>query len=229
VRIEAEHVVSTTDLRSLVRAFGETAPAKAREGADALRYRDFLVVALILDGEDFFPDNWIYVHEPGVKVGRVQNFNNWSAEMVPEPGRTCLGMEYFCFDGDSLWNMPDEDLIAMAFEELGKLNLVHGATLADATVVRMPKAYPVYDAKYREHLDDVRAFIDRVPNLHSVGRNGMHKYNNQDHSMYTAMLAVDNMLGNPPQDVWAVNTDFEYHEEQRLTQPDPGAASVAGA
>jgi protoporphyrinogen oxidase len=229
VRAEAEHVVSTTDLRSLVRTFGQQAPSAARAGAEGLRYRDFLVVALILDGEDFFPDNWIYVHEPGVKVGRIQNFNNWSAAMVPEPGRTCLGMEYFCFDHDALWNTPDEELIAMAFRELSTLGLVHGAALVDATVVRMPKAYPVYDAEYRAHLTAVRAFIDYVPNLHTVGRNGMHKYNNQDHSMYTAMLAVENMLGNPPRDVWAVNTDFEYHEEQRLAQTTPGAASVPDA
>ncbi len=226
VRIEAEHVVSTTDLRTLVGAFGDQAPATARDAANALRYRDFLVVALILEGENFFPDNWIYVHSPGVRVGRVQNFNNWSAELVPVPGRTCLGMEYFCFEDDDLWGSTDEALIAMAFRELGALDLTKGAALADATVVRMPKAYPVYDAEYRAHLDGVRAFIDRVPNLHTVGRNGMHKYNNQDHSMYTAMLALDNMLGHDPRDVWAVNTDFDYHEEQRLMPPSLGAAAV---
>lgn len=226
VRIEAEHVVSTTDLRALVRAFGEQAPATAREAGDALRYRDFLVVALILEGTDFFPDNWIYVHSPGVRVGRVQNFNNWSAELVPEPGRTCLGMEYFCFADDDLWNTSDADLIAMAYRELGELGLAPGAKLADASVVRMPKAYPVYDAEYRAHLDQVRAFIDHVPNLHTVGRNGMHKYNNQDHSMYTAMLALENMLGHGPRDVWAVNTDFDYHEEQRLTPAPSAAASM---
>jgi protoporphyrinogen oxidase len=232
-RIEADHVVSTTDVRSLVRAFGAQAPEPAREAAEGLAYRDFLVVALILDREDLFPDNWIYIHTPGVRVGRIQNFNNWSAAMVPEAGRTCLGMEYFCFEGDGLWTSPDADLIALAGRELEALGL--GATAADVkdgTVVRMPKAYPIYDSVYREHLDAVRAFVDRVPNLHTVGRNGMHKYNNADHSMYTAMLALENMHG-AAHDVWAVNTDFEYHEEQRVERDerderDEGAGGAGG-
>ena len=221
VRIGAEHVVSSTDVRALVRALGDAAPPVAREAAEGLRYRDFLVVALILDGERLFPDNWIYVHTPGVKVGRIQNFNNWSAAMVPDAGRTCLGMEYFCFEGDGLWTSSDADLIAVASRELEALGLASATAVVDATVVRMAKAYPIYDAAYREHLDRVRAFIDRVPNLHTIGRNGMHKYNNQDHSMYTAMLTVENMLGTHRHDVWAVNTDFEYHEEQRVTAAEP--------
>ncbi len=227
VRIDAEHVVSSTDVRGLVRALGDAAPPKARAAAEGLRYRDFLVVALILDGERLFPDNWIYVHTPGVKVGRIQNFNNWSAAMVPDAGRTCLGMEYFCFEGDGMWTSSDADLIAAAGRELEVLGLAPARAVVDATVVRMPKAYPIYDAVYREHLDRVRAFIDRVPNLHTIGRNGMHKYNNQDHSMYTAMLTVENMLGTHQHDVWEVNTDFEYHEEQRVTPP--GAADRATA
>jgi protoporphyrinogen oxidase len=226
VRLEADHVVSSTDVRGLMRALGDQVPASAREAAEGLRYRDFLVVALILDGEGFFPDNWIYVHTPGVKVGRIQNFNNWSAAMVPEPGRTCLGLEYFCFEGDGLWSSGDDDLVALARRELAALDLAPGARVADATVVRMPKAYPIYDADYRGHLDRVRACIDRIPNLHTVGRNGMHKYNNQDHSMYTAILTVENMLGEARHDVWAVNTDFEYHEEQRVA---PAAAEAGGA
>ncbi len=224
VRIAADHVVSTTDLRALVHAFGTRAPEAARTAASGLRYRDFLVVALILDREHLFPDNWIYVHTPGVQVGRIQNFNNWSAAMVPEAGRTCLGMEYFCFEGDGLWNMSDADLIALASRELVSLGLAPDGHVVDGAVVRMPKAYPVYDAEYREHLDGVRAFIDTVPNLHTVGRNGMHKYNNQDHSMYTAMLAFENMIGEASHDVWAVNTDFEYHEEQRIVPPSAEAA-----
>ncbi len=216
IRIAADHVISTTDIRSLVRALGGTAPAKVQAAAEGLRYRDFLVVALILEKEKLFPDNWIYVHTPGVKVGRIQNFNNWSAAMVPDAGRTCLGMEYFCFEGDGLWASSDEDLRTLAARELEALGLAKAADVVDGTVVRMPKAYPIYDAEYREHLDGVRAFIDRVPNMHTVGRNGMHKYNNQDHSMYTAMLTLDNMLGIAQHDVWAVNTDFEYHEEQRI-------------
>lgn len=225
VRIRADHVISTTDIRSLVRALGDQAPAPVQAAAEGLRYRDFLVVALILEKEKLFPDNWIYVHTPGVRVGRIQNFNNWSAAMVPDAGRTCLGMEYFCFEGDGLWSSSDADLQALAAHELESLGLARAADVVDGTVVRMPKAYPIYDAEYRGHLDRVREFIDLVPNMHTVGRNGMHKYNNQDHSMYTAMLTLDNMLGRAQHDVWAVNTDFEYHEEQRV---DPNTKAEMG-
>jgi protoporphyrinogen oxidase len=222
-RFLADHVVSTTDLRALVRAFGDQAPSPVREAAEGLAYRDFLVVALVLQRQDVFPDNWIYVHTPGVRVGRIQNFNNWSAAMVPEAGRTCLGMEYFCFEGDGLWSSSDADLVSLAARELETLGLAPGADVVDGTVVRMPKAYPIYDSRYREHLGVVRTLLDEIPNLHTVGRNGMHKYNNQDHSMYTAMLTVDNMFG-AAHDVWSVNTDLEYHEEQRVTEertPEP--------
>lgn len=215
VRIAGRHFISTLPVRSLVRSMGDAAPASAREGAEGLAYRDFLVVALILEGENVFPDNWIYIHTPGVKVGRIQNFNNWSRDMVPEPGRTCLGFEYFCFKGDGLWNSSDEDLIALATRELEQLGLARASTVVDGTVVRVPKAYPIYDGAYRGHLDAVRDFTDAIPNLHMVGRNGMHKYNNQDHSMYTAMLTVANMYG-ANHDVWSVNTDLDYHEEQKL-------------
>ncbi len=219
----ADHVISTMPVRSLVRTIEPPAPAAAREAAEGLRYRDFLVVALILNREHLFPDNWIYIHTPGVTVGRIQNFNNWSAAMVPEPGRTCLGMEYFCFKGDGLWESTDAALIAQAARELEELGLARATDVVDGTVIRMPKAYPIYDAQYRECLDRVRGFIDPIPNLHTVGRNGMHKYNNQDHSMLTAMMAVWNMQG-AGHDIWSVNTDFEYHEEQRL---EP--AAVAGS
>jgi protoporphyrinogen oxidase len=225
VHIPAEHVVSTTDIRGLVRALGASVPPNVRLAGEGLRYRDFLVVALILNQVALFPDNWIYVHTPGVRVGRIQNFNNWSAEMVPEAGRTCLGMEYFCFEGDGLWESDDAELLRLASQELEKLGLAKAASVVDGTVVRMRKAYPIYDGGYREHLDVVRQFIDPIPNLHTVGRNGMHKYNNQDHSMFTAMLTVENMLGIGAHDVWSVNTDFEYHEEQRVV-PDAVAAAT---
>ncbi|MES2304438.1 MAG: NAD(P)/FAD-dependent oxidoreductase [Gemmatimonadota bacterium] len=218
VTFEADHIISTTDVRSLVRAFEPPVPAPVRTAAEGLRYRDFLVVALILEKERLFPDNWIYIHTPGVTVGRIQNFNNWSAAMVPEAGRTCLGMEYFCFQGDGLWESSDADLIALATKELEQLDLAPPGLVRDGTVIRMPKAYPIYDGEYRGHLDAVRDWIDPIPNLHTVGRNGMHKYNNQDHSMLTAMMAVWNMQG-AKHDIWAVNTDFEYHEEQRLETP----------
>ncbi|MBK8248104.1 MAG: NAD(P)/FAD-dependent oxidoreductase [Gemmatimonadetes bacterium] len=214
-RIEADHVISTMPIRTLVQSLDPQPAPAIRAAADGLNYRDFLTVALIIDQDNLFPDNWIYIHTPGVKVGRIQNFNNWSRAMVPEAGRTCLGLEYFCFEGDGLWTSKDEDLIALAKHELGQLNLVDPNRVVDGTVVRMPKAYPVYDSVYAAHLEKVRTCIDALPNFHTVGRNGMHKYNNQDHSMLTAMMAIANMRG-ATHDVWAVNTDYEYHEEQKL-------------
>jgi protoporphyrinogen oxidase len=226
-RFESEHVISTMPVRSLVRALTPAVPDPVREAAEGLRYRDFLVVALMLQKENLFPDNWIYIHTPGVTVGRIQNFNNWSKAMVPVPGMTCLGMEYFCFKGDGLWDSPDEALIAQASRELEALGLAKAADVVDGAVIRMAKAYPIYDAAYRGHLDNVRAHIDTLPNLHTVGRNGMHKYNNQDHSMLTAMMAVQNMQG-ASHDIWNVNTDFEYHEEQRL-EADRQEPATAGS
>lgn len=237
-RFPAQHVISTMPVRHLVRAIEPALPAPVRRAGEGLNYRDFLTVALIIDQEHLFPDNWIYIHTPGVQVGRIQNFNNWSRAMVPEPGKTCLGLEYFCFEGDGMWTKADPDLIAMATNELGELGLADPKKVVDGTVVRMPKAYPVYDAEYRQHLNVVRSSIDRIPNLHTVGRNGMHKYNNQDHSMLTAMMTVANMRG-AAHDVWAVNTDYEYHEEQRIDAPEDsesggaergsGAGGVAGS
>ncbi len=202
-------------LRHLVTALSPSAPEPARQAAAGIKYRDFLVVALMIRQEPLFPDNWIYIHSADVLVGRIQNFNNWSRAMVPEPGVTCLGMEYFCFEGDGLWRRSCEDLVALAARELGVLGLADPAKVFDGCVVPMPKAYPVYDTTYRSHLAVIRDYIDPIPNLHTVGRNGMHKYNNADHSMYTAMLTLENMRG-ARHDVWAVNTDFDYHEEQKV-------------
>jgi len=224
--IEAEHFISTMPIRSLVRALSPAAPAATREAAEGLRYRDFIVVALMLNRDHLFPDNWIYIHTPGVKVGRIQNFNNWSAAMVPVPGVTCLGMEYFCFKGDGLWESRDEDLITQAAGELEKLGLARRADVVDGKVIRMPKAYPIYDAAYRAHLTKVREFIDPIPNLHTVGRNGMHKYNNQDHSMLAAMMAVWNMQG-ASHHIWDINVDFDYHEEQKV-EPAPRVVPTPG-
>ena len=218
VRFEADHVISTTAVRSLIRALTPAPPAAIRTAAEGLKYRDFLVTALILKRDKLFPDNWIYIHTPGVKVGRIQNFNNWSQAMVPEPGKTCLGLEYFCFKGDGLWETPDSELIANAARELEHLGLARADDVEDGTVIRMPKAYPIYDSAYAGHLDVIRGHIDPIANLHTVGRNGMHKYNNQDHSMLTAMMAVWNIQG-AAHDIWSVNTDFEYHEEQKVEQP----------
>jgi protoporphyrinogen oxidase len=213
-RFDADHVISTMPIRSLVQAMQPPVPDHVRRAGDGLNYRDFLVVALILDQEELFPDNWIYVHSPDVKVGRIQNFNNWSRAMVPEAGRTCLGLEYFCFEGDGLWNSRDEDLIELAGREIAVLGLADATMIKDAAVVRMPKAYPVYDAEYAQHLGIVRQHLAEIPNLQLVGRNGMHKYNNQDHSMLTAMMAVWNLQG-ASHDLWSVNSDFDYHEEMQ--------------
>ena len=225
-RFPCDHVINTMPVRTLVESLQPAAPAPVCEAADGLKYRDFLVVALMLDKQKLFPDNWIYIHTPGVKVGRIQNFNNWSAAMVPVSGMTCLGMEYFCFEGDGLWESKDADLIAQAGRELEELGL--GATRAmvkDGAVIRMPKAYPIYDSRYRDCLDTVRHHLDGISNLHTVGRNGMHKYNNQDHSMLTAMMAIWNMQG-ASHDIWSVNTDFEYHEEQKLEDQTVPRAAV---
>jgi protoporphyrinogen oxidase len=231
-RIPVDHVISTMPVRSLTRALTPPAPAPVRAAAEGLRYRDFLVVALMVDQDNLFPDNWIYVHTPGVQVGRIQNFGNWSKDLLADGGGSCLGMEYFCFKGDGLWESSDEELVALAKREIGKLGLADPARVTDGTVVRMPKAYPIYDAAYSDHLAEVRGHIDPISNLHPVGRNGMHKYNNQDHSMLTAMMTVWNMKG-AQHDVWSVNTDFEYHEEQRLDQGDtapvePAASAATG-
>ncbi len=214
---EADHVISTMPIRSLVRVMSPSAPPAIQAAGEGLRYRDFLVVALILKKDHLFPDNWIYIHTPGVKVGRIQNFNNWSAAMVPTPNTTCLGMEYFCFKGDGLWESTDAALIAQASVELEQLGLATRDDVVDGTVIRMPKAYPIYDAEYREHLDVTKAYLGSLSNLQLVGRNGMHKYNNQDHSMLAAIRAVENLQG-ATHDLWSINTDLDYHEEQKVDE-----------
>ena len=211
--LAAGHVISTMPIRELIRALRPAPPADVQAAAHRLRYRDFLTVALILDAADLFPDNWIYVHDESVKVGRIQNFKNWSPDMVPDPQKTCLGLEYFCFENDGLWSMPDKELLALATRELVSLGLARADQVEDGAVVRAAKAYPVYDAGYAPALATVRAYLDTLRNLQLVGRNGMHKYNNQDHSMLTAMLAVRNLHGES-HDLWSVNADDDYHEEE---------------
>jgi protoporphyrinogen oxidase len=210
--IEGTHFISTMPIRELIQKFDPPVPEHVLKAAEALNYRDFLTVALVINKRELFPDNWIYIHDSDVKVGRIQNFKNWSPSMVPDPDKTCLGLEYFCFEGDGLWTTSDSDLIELGRKELGILGLANPADVEDGSVVRMPKAYPVYDGTYAEALRVVREFLNEVPNLQLVGRNGMHKYNNQDHSMLTAMLAVKNILG-ANYDLWQVNAEQEYHEE----------------
>ena len=211
-RIPTAAVLSSMPLRELVYAMTPAAPDEVRAAADNLKYRDFITVALMVDAPDLFPDNWIYIHDARVQVGRVQNFKNWSPEMVPDPKMSCLGLEYFCFEGDGLWTMADKDLIDLGRREMALIGLLDPTKVVDGTVVRMPKAYPVYDEGYEAALTVVRDYLVGFSNLQVAGRNGMHKYNNQDHSMVTAMLAAQNLQGDH-RDVWAVNADEEYHEE----------------
>ena len=211
----ASHVISTMPVKHLMRALTPSVSPSVQASSDRLRYRDFLTVALIFDRAELFPDNWIYVHDPAVRVGRIQNFKNWSPEMVPDQAQTCLGLEYFCSEGDAMWNRSDQQLIELATHEVASIGISGGACVVDATVARVRKAYPVYDETYERALADARTITDRLANLQLVGRNGMHKYNNQDHSMLTARLAVRNYFGEH-HDLWAVNADEEYHEEQDM-------------
>jgi protoporphyrinogen oxidase len=209
---EGSHFISTMPIRELIGRLEPAPPEDVLRAAEDFHYRDFLTVALIVSRKNLFPDNWIYVHDPTVKMGRIQNYNNWSPDMVPDPETTCLGLEYFCREGDELWSMSDEALMELARRELGSLGLVPIDSIIDGTVVRVRKAYPVYDDTYRQGLSTVQSFLKSVPNLQLVGRNGMHRYNNQDHSMLTAVLAARNILG-ADHDLWDVNADQEYHEE----------------
>jgi protoporphyrinogen oxidase len=213
-RFRCDHVISTMPIRELVPALLPAAPLAMAAAARQLRYRDFLIVALILKDRQLFDDNWIYIHDPRFKVGRIQNFKSWSPDMVPDPALNCYGMEYFCFENDTLWRSPDDALLELAAAELIALGLARKDEILDGTVVRQVKAYPVYDQGYHGHVETVRDGVQGLyPNLHLVGRNGMHKYNNQDHAMMTGMLTVRNILaGRPLYDVWQVNQDAEYHE-----------------
>jgi protoporphyrinogen oxidase len=215
--------VSSLPIRNLVEMISPALSPEVRNAAAKLRYRDFLTVALVIDGASLFPDNWVYIHDPGVKVGRIQNFKNWSPDMVADPGKTCVGLEYFCFEGDGLWSASDEDLVNLAKTELASLGLCRPEQVVDGTVVRVPKAYPVYDDEYAIHVDTIRRNLaDELPNLHLVGRNGMHKYNNQDHSMMTALIAARNLLGTDQRDPWKVNADAEYHEQTTVGEDSSG-------
>jgi protoporphyrinogen oxidase len=213
--LHASHVISTAPLRELAARLYPS-PAHLPDAA-ALRYRDFLTVALRIRSRDLFPDNWIYIHDPAVKVGRIQNFRSWSPDMVPDPALACVGLEYFCFEGDGLWSASDDQLVALATAEMATLGLCDPAQVEGGHVVRQDKAYPVYDDGYAERVEGLRRELEaRHPTLHLIGRNGMHRYNNQDHAMMTAMLTVRNIAaGDRIHDVWAVNEDAEYHEAGR--------------
>jgi protoporphyrinogen oxidase len=209
--------ISSVPLRTVAGIADPSPPPPVSDAAQGLRYRDFLTVALTIDGAPPFPDNWVYVHDPRARVGRIQNYRAWSPWMTPDPRRSCIGLEYFCFEGDELWGSDDADLVGLAREEIASLGLVPAERVVAGHVVRVPKAYPIYDAEYAERVARIRAWLDGVANLQQIGRNGLHRYNNSDHSMLTAMRAVENLCDGAEHDIWAVNADSVYHER---AEPD---------
>jgi protoporphyrinogen oxidase len=212
-------VISSLPLAAVARMAAPGVPAAVASAASGLRYRDFLTVALILDGPDPFPDTWIYVHEPGVQVARIQNFRAWSPFMVPDPRASCIGLEYFCFEGDDLWRTDDATLVELAARELDVLGF--GGGVRAGHVVRVPHAYPIYDENYAARVALMRDWVENVDGLQQIGRNGLHRYNNLDHSMLTAARAVENICDGAGHDVWAVNADSWYHEEVRAEEASP--------
>jgi len=217
-RVEVSAAISSIPLRTTVGVAEPVPPREVTVAAAGLRYRDFLTVALQLDGEPPFPDNWVYVHDPRARVGRIQNFRAWSPWMTPDPRRSCLGLEYFCFEGDDLWCAGDAELVELGRRELADLGLADPERVAGGHVVRVPKAYPVYDAEYAGRVERIRGWLDGISNLQQVGRNGLHRYNNSDHSMLTAMRAVENLCDRAGHDVWAVNADSVYHEREEVVE-----------
>jgi protoporphyrinogen oxidase len=211
--LPADHVISSMPLTSFIRTLDPAPEDEVVEAAAKLRYRAFLTVCLILDKEELFPDQWLYIHDPGVKMGRIQNYKNWSPHMVPDRKKTGLGLEYFCDEGDALWSLPDEALIDLGTKELEIMKMVEPGQVTGGAVYRVPKAYPVYTEDYRANLDVIRGFVDGLENFQTIGRNGLFRYNNMDHSMLTAIYAVDNLEGKERRDVWSVNEEQAYHEE----------------
>lgn len=232
--IPASHCISSMPVRELVQALDPAPPEDVLRAAAALRYRDYLTAVLILDRADVFADNWIYIHSPEVKLGRIQNYKNWSPEMVPDPGKTALGLEYFLWEQDEEWDWPDERLIGLGTRECARIGLVDPRDVVDGTVVRMRKAYPIYDHAYLDHLATIRGYLATIGNLQLVGRNGQHRYNNQDHSMLTGIYAARNLALGADYDVWSVNVEADYHEEGVVAEaaaeravPRPAAAPGA--
>jgi protoporphyrinogen oxidase len=222
--LHGEYVISTAPVQELVKNLDTEVPAAVREVAEGLVYRDFITVGILARelkiheemeaGRRLVRDNWIYIQEPDVLLGRLQIFNNWSPHLVAAEGKVWMGLEYFCNDTDALWKKSDAEMIALAVEELSRIGIVEAGAVEDATVIRMEKTYPAYFGTY-DRFDTVREYLDGFGNLFLVGRNGMHRYNNQDHSMLTAMLAVENIAAGreDKSNLWEVNTEMEYHEE----------------
>ena len=219
--------VSSIPIRQLIARLDPPPPEGVQKASNSLSYRDFISVALMIDRADVFPDNWIYIHDPKVRVGRIQNFKNWSPDMVPDQAKTCLGLEYFCFEGDGMWTSDDATLIKLATNELAQLGICTPDQVFDGVVVRQPKAYPVYDDAYQAHVDVVRDYLrTQLSNLHLIGRNGMHKYNNQDHSMMTALLVAKNIATGSSYDPWKVNSEAVYHEDVHAGEKDLSGRQV---
>jgi protoporphyrinogen oxidase len=214
---EVDSVISSLALKDLVLSFDPAPPPQVVAAANKLRYRDLVLVALMTSEGEPFPDNWIYLHDPETRAGRVQNFGAWSADMV-RPGTTCLGVEYFCFRGDDIWEMSDEQAVELATNELARIGLIDPSKVIDGVKVLVPKAYPMYDGNYEDALATIRPYLERFDNLQTCGRNGLHRYNNQDHSMWTAILAALNIVDGAQHDVWSVNTEAEYLEEGELVE-----------
>ena len=219
---EREHdvdaVMSSIALRDLIARSDPPAPIEVQMAAERLRYRNLCLVALMTTEDEPFPDNWIYLHDPRTQAGRVQNFGAWSPDMVRE-GTTCLGVEYFCNDGDDIWTMSDEDAVKLAIKaELAPIGILDPEQVFNGVKVRVPKAYPMYDSSYRESVATIRGYLEHFENLRTFGRNGLHRYNNQDHSMWTAILATLNHTDGASHDVWSVNTRAEYLEEGPLAE-----------
>ena len=219
--LQATDFISSMPVTEFLKRLDPPPPANVLAAGAKLKYRDFLTVCLILNQPELFPDNWIYIHDPDVKVGRIQNFKNWSPDMVPDQAKSSLGLEYFCNMGDELWNATDEELIELGKRELDRIGLAKYEDVEDGVVYRVEKTYPVYDSEYTSYLAIVRQFMDSLENCPTIGRNGLHRYNNQDHSMLTGMYAVRNMLRGEEYDLWKVNADQEYHEEVRQTTQAP--------
>ena len=216
-----DHFISTMPLRQLIHALRPAAPDHVMRAANHLRYRDYLTVVLIVDRETVFPDNWLYIHAPEVKMGRVQNYKNWSPDMVPDPASTSLGLEYFLWDKDTEWSWSEDQLIQLGIRESSQIGLIEPSEVVDGTVVRMRKAYPVYDQQYHDSIATIRGYLEGFSNLQTIGRNGLHRYNNQDHSMLTGVYAARNVVGEK-YDVWSVNTEMAYHEDGQISDAMAG-------
>ncbi|MGC9057418.1 MAG: NAD(P)/FAD-dependent oxidoreductase [Candidatus Saccharicenans sp.] len=212
--ITADRLISSAPLKETILTLNPQPPEEVCKAAESLKYRDFFTVCLIINKPDLFPDNWVYIHSPEIIAGRMQNFKNWSPEMIPDQAHTSLGLEYFCFSSDPIWSLPESNLIETAILDIEKLKLAERNDITDGTIVRVPKAYPVYDPNYKRQIEKIRFYLDQVPLIQVIGRNGLHRYNNQDHSMMMGLYAAWN-IPEKKHPIWDINVEEEYHEEKQ--------------